>query len=137
MTDHPERTRLLKQDNAKLAEMLRGHLEPEFRVETGLTGAAVHVYKKKVLVASFRWVKDIGWQPFIVQPFVFCIDDAEHAADELERCVRGAEAIRKKWSVFLRAKSERTWKSYKGAHAAHYFRMYEPDVPPKRKRKKP
>jgi len=132
--DHPERSRLGKVDGPKLVEVLRARLGPGFTVSTGKTaGSTIHVFKDKALVASFHW-NDSAWQMFVVQPNVFCIDDAEHATDELENCVRGAKETRKRWAIFLRSRSENTWKSYKGAHAAHYFRMYRNDVPTKKKK---
>jgi hypothetical protein len=124
MKAHPERTRLLKQDPAKLAEALQHQLGSDFMVEVTKTGMAIYVYRKEDLVASFRWVKGIGWQPFVIQPFVFCLDDVEHTAEEIRRSVLGKYETYKKWTAFLLSKSEKLWKAYQGAHAAHYFRMY-------------
>lgn len=119
-----DRKGLNKKDGLKIKALIEESLGSGFTAETREGASFIGIFRNGIHIGSLHWIVNVGWQPSIVQPYVFCKDDMTHLIDEIHHCIKGMDETQNHWETWQADRSETNWQNYQGSRAAYSFRMY-------------
>jgi hypothetical protein len=119
-----ERLRLRRNQAQDIAEIVRSL---GFRAH--VSDGRIHIHDPKhpgndKWIGCLHWTKRVGWGLYVMQPPTYTQHDLQFALEELQRTSKARRAVVRAWGAFNKCRSEKNWRAYQGAIAAHYFRMF-------------